>query len=439
MLQHTLTTLKSGLQVIRVPMDSAPSVTVLALCNTGSRYEAQKEFGIAHFFEHMVFKGTQKYVDAQALAAAVDGVGADFNAFTSQEYTGYYVKAAAQHLEFALDVVSDMLMVPQLRQEDIDREKGVIVEELNMYVDNPSSHIADLFDRMTFGGSGLGHNIVGTKETIRSMTSQQFKRFLDEWYGPANMVLVVAGQADVVDRPELLAQIETAFSKGQPENRIQKKVDVQQALSKSEPHPITDSKLHLEHRATEQAHVVMGWPAIARSDPDRYALNVLSVILGGNMSSRLFSEVREKRGLCYYVHSFTDTNHNSGVFGAVAGVDPKRVDEAIEVTMAEFTGLIAGDRPALTAAELARAKSYIAGKTALGLEDSESVARYLGSKQLLENVITTPQEVLQHIEAVTLDDLQTLVGKLIQPGQLRLAVIGPFEDADSFEKLRAAY
>jgi predicted Zn-dependent peptidase len=430
MLNFSLTTLPSGLPVIRIPMPAVESVTVLVLCNTGSRYEKPEQYGIAHFFEHMVFKGTKKYPTAQALAGTVDGIGADFNAFTGKEYTGYYVKSAAQHLGLALDVVSDMLLAPALRQEDIDREKGVIVEELNLYVDTPHRHIADLFDNMIFKGNGLEHDIVGNKSTIKSLKTEDFQTFLQSWYGPGNMLLILAGDGQVVESEATMDQIRVAFSKEAGE-RVKNKIGLEQHLEKD---PISRLKLHVEHKKTEQAHFILGWPGINRHDPDRYALSLLSTILGGNMSSRLFTEVREKRGLCYYVHSDVDQAHDGGVFGASAGVDPNRIEEALEVTINEFTSLVDGKKP-VTEEDLKKAKDYVAGKMTLGLEDSESVAQFFGMKQLLHNKIETPEEVMEKLQAVNLEEVTAVAKRLIKPGQMRLAVIGPFTEKAKFEKV----
>jgi len=207
-------------------MPAVESVTVLVLCNTGSRYEKPEQYGIAHFFEHMVFKGTKKYPTAQILASTVDGIGADFNAFTGKEYTGYYVKAAAQHVGLALDVVSDMLLAPELRQVDIDREKGVIVEELNLYLDTPHRHIADLFDNMVYQGNGLEHDIVGNKSTIRSLKSDDFQTFLQSWYGLGNMLLVLAGDSQVVEDEATMDLIRAAFAKEAGE-RVKNKIKLE--------------------------------------------------------------------------------------------------------------------------------------------------------------------------------------------------------------------
>ena len=254
--------------MIKIPMESVQSVAVLALCNTGSRYESPQQFGIAHFFEHMVFKGTQKYHSSQDLASAVDSVGANFNALTSKEYTGYYVQAASRHLDFALDVVSDMLLTPRLRQVDIDREKGVIVEELNMYVDTPQHHIANLFEEMVFDGSGLSHNIVGLKETILSFKSSDFQHFLEQWYGPDNLVVCVAGDERVIKSSKLEDQVREMFSKKDFQG---KKRGRSQGTRQLSPGPISSAKkLHVEYRKTEQAHFIAGWPGITRHDPDRF-------------------------------------------------------------------------------------------------------------------------------------------------------------------------
>jgi len=434
MFAHNFQTLANGLPILRIPMPGVKSVTVLVLANTGSRYEHSKQFGIAHFFEHLVFKGSQNYPTAQALATTVDGVGADFNAFTSKEYTGYYVKAASRHLELALDVVSDMLLTPKLRQEDIDREKNVIIEEIHMYEDTPAQYVGNLFDRMAFAGSGLSHDIIGSAETVAQLTSVDFQGFLKQWYGLPNLLLVIAGDESVVSSKAILDQVQQAFSKQDPQTaaRITKKVAVTEKLTKNS---YADQFFHLENKATEQAHFVLGWPGLNRFSDDRYALSLLNIILGANMSSRLFTEVREKRGLAYYVRSEVNSYHDTGLFGAAVGADPKRVEEALEVTIKEFTKLV--DETAtlsVKADELARAKEYVAGKMALSYENPQMMAQYYGLKQLLMDEIETLDEALIKLKAVTLDEIQAVAKKIIQPGQLRLAIIGPFKDEDKFKK-----
>ncbi len=428
MLSYIKDTLPSGLTVIRVPMPAVESVTVLALVNVGSRYEEPRLWGISHFLEHMVFKGTEKYPDAQSLACAVDAIGAKFNAFTSKEYTGYYVKSSSKGMELALDVVSDMLLTPQLRQDDIDREKGVIVEEINMYADMPSSHIATLFEQMVYPEKTLGHDIIGKKETVTSFTTADFQNHLHNWYGRGNIVLIISGDERVLKQESLLVKVDQLFQKGDATQRLSNKAADHLATAE-----LNDQRLLVERRTTEQAHFVLGYPALKRSDERRPALSLLNVILGGNMSSRLFTEVREKRGLCYYVHSEADFYHDMGLFGASAGVDPKRVEEAITVTLAEFAALADGSKP-VTAVELQRAKDYITGKFVLDLEDSESVAQYFGMKQLLLGEIETPDELLKKYLAVTLEEVNALAKEIIVKEKLRFAIIGPFEDKTIFER-----
>ena len=429
MLEHLSTSLSSQLTVLRIPMPSIQSVTVLALVNAGSRYEPAKWWGISHFLEHMVFKGTEKYPDAQALSAAVDAVGARFNAFTSKEYTGYYVKAAANHLELALDVVSDMLLTPRLRQSDIDREKGVIIEEINMYRDMPAAHISNLFEEMMFNIETIGHEVIGTKETVSSLKVEDFAQYLHQWYGLRNVVLVLAGDEKVLRKESTLTLIQKMFQKGDVETRQAE--DFRKHLDTK---PITDKKLHVENRKTEQAHFVMGFPGLPREHALRHASTLLGVVLGGGMSSRLFNEVREKRGLCYYIHADTDFYHDTGVFGASAGVDPTRVDEAVKVTMDEFQAVVEGRKP-ITEAELQKAKDFVSGKFVLDLEDSESVAQYFGMKQLLLGKIETPAELLAKFTAVTMDQVREVAQRIIRPAETRFAIIGPFEQPDRFQKL----
>jgi len=432
MLNHSLTTLPSGLTLIQVPMQSVESVTVLALVNTGSRYEPTQWWGISHFLEHMVFKGTEKYEDAQSLSAAVDAVGAKFNAFTSKEYTGYYVRSASKHLRLAIDVVSDMLLTPRLRQEDLDREKGVIIEEINMYTDMPSSHIENLFEQMMFEEATLGHDVIGTKETVTNLSTSDFQKYLHQWYGLKNVVLILAGDEKVLNQEKTLQMVEQMFQKGDASAREAKSFRDHLGTA-----PITNKKLHVEFRQTEQAHFILGFPGVSRTHTARQALSLLSVVLGGNMSARLFSEVREKRGLCYYVHADTDHYHDVGVFGGAAGVDPKRVDEAVKVTVDEFLAIADGRKP-VTESELRRAKDFISGKFVMDLEDSESVAQYYGMKQLLLGSVETPTELMKKFMAVTLDEVKAIAQEIIKPEELRFGIIGPFDNSTRFENLLKA-
>ncbi len=427
------------LPVIFIDIKTSPSVTTMFLANTGSRYEQVSEEGLAHFFEHMVFKGTKRFPLAKNISETLDSVGADFNAFTSKEYTGYYVRSAAANFALALDVLSDMLFAPKLRQTDIDREKGVIVEELKMYKDNPSSHIADVFEKMIFADQALAHPIIGREETINSFKTADFQRFLQKFYGPENLLLVVAGDLQNLAKGqgELLEMIQQTLGKMQ-DDRFDQRNPFPKALA-DQPAEIGQKTLSLEkfklvERPTEQAHLIMAWPALHANHEDRYALQVLSALVGGNMSSRLFSKVREELGLAYYVHSDLDLFHDTGIFGCSAGVDLSRAEEAIKVSKAVFTDLLS-KKAKIKPQELLRAKEYLRGKTLLSLEGNNSVAQFFGLRKLLRDEILSVETVLERLSAVTIADLERVAQAVIREDELRLAIIGNFKSA---EKLRLA-
>lgn len=419
-MKFTLTKLNSGMNVIQVPMPGVKSVTALALVNTGRRYEPDNLAGISHFLEHMVFKGTKNYPTPQELAATIDRVGGEFNAFTGKEYTGYYVKLASRSLEVALDVVTDMLCVPELRQEDIDREKGVIVEEINMYEDMPMRSIHDIFEAMFFGDNTLAQPILGRKEVVTNLKSADFKIYMNQWYGFENVVFVVAGDAEKVTDPNLPEHIQSLIQKGGSE----RKSDNQSPFLSGK---YGDIRKSIVFKKTEQAHFIMGFPTFGRHDERRAALSVLANLLGKTMSSRLFTEIREKRGLCYYVRASNDHYHDVGVLSGSAGVDPTRVQEAVDTMRQEFFALVDGSKP-VTQQEVDDAKENIIGQTWLDLEDSQSVASWYGMKQLLRGEIETEEEVVAKIKSVTVEQVQALANEIIVAEKLSLALIGPFQE-----------
>lgn len=423
-----VTILDSGLTVILAPMQTQ-STTVLAMVGTGSRYEEEATSGISHFLEHMVFKGTKNYPTPRELAAAVDSVGAEFNAFTSKEYTGYYVKSASDYTPLSLDVVSDMLLTAKLGEEELAREKGVIVEEIHMYEDTPARHIGSLFERMMFAGSPLGRDIIGTEETVTSFTRETFLTHLKSWYNLSNVVLAVAGDASVV-KATLLKKIEKLFEKSHAPRRSIKTQDIIKKLKGS---PVSTGKtIHVEYKDTQQAHFVMAFEGLKRKDPDQYAATILSTILGGNMSSRLFTEVREKRGLCYYVRSDDDTYHDTGAFGASAGVDPKRVEEAVRVVHEQLRLVASDGQHALTESEVVKAKNHAVGSTILHMEDSMSIAQFYAGRKLLRDEVISPEEEIERLKAVTFDDVQRVAKRLCGQDRLFFAVIGPYKDETMF-------
>jgi len=418
-MQTILTTLESGAKLLRLPMPAVKSLTVLALVNTGRRYEPPEWAGISHFLEHLVFKGTQNFANSQELSSAIDTVGGEFNAFTSKEYTGYYVKLASRFADTALHVVSDMLCTPLLRPEDISREVQVIKEEINMYEDMPMRRIGDVYDELLYQGSSLAGEVLGEKDTISRLTRDNFVEYINNWYGFKNVVLVVAGDESVVGDDQLVEKVETAFSKGGAER---------QARDQSEffhQQPYGNMQEKIVFKETEQAHFVLGIPSFSRNDNRKYTLSVLSNLLGRTMSSRLFTEIRDKRGLCYYIRSGTDFYHDAGSFFVSAGVDPNRIEEAIVAAKQEVLNVI-GNRP-VKEKELQGAKQNMIGSLLLELEDTQSVAYWYGLRLLLENVVESEQEVIKRLEAINLEQLNQVANDLFKAEELRLALIGPYQ------------
>ncbi len=414
--------LPNGLRVLTAPVPQAQSVSCFVMLAAGSRYETRETNGIAHFAEHMFFKGTERRPTARDIAGEVDAIGGEFNAFTSKEYTGYYVRCAAEHRDVALDVLVDMLRNSKFDATEIDREKGVIIEEMNMYFDTPRDFIDGVYEELVYGDHPLGWDIIGRKETVQGATRDTFMGYLGEWYKPSRMVVGVGGRIGdgLIERvEELLGGLEDAPT-GSP-------------LPASASVNGTAVKVHT--KASDQAHICLGVRSRPIDDPDRYVLMVLSTVLGGGMSSRLFTEVRERRGLAYYVfatnHSYTD----AGSLYAQAGVDIDRIDDAVGTVAAELRKIAA---EAVPDDELRKAKNFAKGRFVLQIESPHGLIMFGLRREVLEGGATEPEEVLAGLEAVTADDVQRVAQELIDDGALRLAVIGPFEDPARFEQLLTA-
>jgi predicted Zn-dependent peptidase len=408
----------NGLRVLTADMPQAQSVTCMIMLAAGSRYEKPDTNGIAHFSEHMFFKGTQRRPNARQLATEIDAIGGEFNAFTGKEYTAYYVKCAAEHRDVALDVIVDMLRNSLFDAEEIEREKGVIIEEMNMYFDTPRDYIGGVYENLLYGDQPLGWDIIGRKETVRGASRDTFMDYVDTWYKPPRMVLGIGGRIgdDVLERAqELLGDLPKGETP-QPEPARGYQSDRVRVFTKQ----------------SDQAHLILGVPSYPIDHPDRYALQVLSTVLGGGMSSRLFTEVRERRGLAYYVfglnHSYTD----AGSLYAQAGVDINRIDEAVTTIAGELRG-IATD--AVPADELEKAKNFAKGRFVLQLESPQGLILFGLRREVLEGRVPDLEEVLEGINAVTAEDVQRVAQDLITEEKLRLAVIGPFDDAARFEAL----
>jgi predicted Zn-dependent peptidase len=414
--------LDNGLRILTAPMESAQSVTCAIMLAAGSRYETEDTNGIAHFSEHMFFKGTEKRPTARDISMEIDAIGGEFNAFTGKEYTGYYVRCAAESRDVALDVLVDMLRNSKFDQDEIEREKGVIIEEMNMYYDTPRDFISGVYEELLYGDQPLGWDIIGRKETIRAATHDTFTSYLDHWYKPKRMVVGIGGNIGegLHERiADLLGDVPQAET-GEPE-RIKLSVN-------------GDSRVKVHTKASDQAHICLGVHSYPLEHPDRYVLQVLSTVLGGGMSSRLFTEVRERRGLAYYVyglnHSYTDT----GSLYAQAGVDINRIDDAVS-TVAKEVRTIAEE--SVPEEELTKAKSFAKGRFVLQLESPQGLIMFGLRREVLESRTPDPEEIMGEIDKVTTEDVQRVARELIEGRGLNLAVIGPFDDVARFEKLLA--
>lgn len=405
-------TLSNKLRVLTIPMDTA-SVTVLVLFGAGSRYEEKREGGLSHFLEHMMFKGTKNRPTALEIAQEIDGIGGEFNAYTSKDHTGYWIKSASEHTVKLIEILSDMTLNSLLKQEEIDREKGVIIEEMNMYEDTPMRKVAEVYEQLLYGDTPLGRDIIGTKETVSSFNHKDFADYMGRLYAPNNALVVIAGGL----AGDVKRIVENHF--GAWKDHETPVFDVQDDSQKK-------PALKIIKKKTEQTHIIVGTRAFGLTDERRYGLAVLSVILGGGMSSRLFHEVRERRGLAYYVRSMADRYQDVGMFVTQAGIDHRKVEEAVSVILSEYHQ-IASSKLRVTTSELAKAKSFIKGHMILGLEDSRGVAELYGNALLLEGKIRPFSEIIEKIEGVTIDDVVSVAQDLFVPEKLNVAAIGPFE------------
>ncbi len=418
--QYSRIQLDNGLRVITIPMAGVSSVAVMVLIGAGSRYEEPSKAGLSHFVEHMIFKGTKKRPTAFDISSLVDSVGGENNAFTSKDQTGFYIKVQKDQIELAFDILSDTLSNSLYLQEEIDRERGAIIEEINMYEDNPLYKIDDVFYELLFDGNPLGWSTAGEKKTVKSINREDFLSYVKRFYQGSDMVLAVAGNVEPEKVKALSEKYFSSFAKGEKEEFVK--------FVESQEKP----KVKVAFKKTDQAHLYFGYPAFSFFDPDRAALNVLGAILGGGMSSRLFIQVRERRGLAYYVNSDTDLFSETGLLAATAGLNLEKVEEAVKVIMDEFEKTKNGD---VSEKELAKAKQFIKGRTTLGLENSRRVAEWYAEKELLEGRIETPDEVFNQTEKVTLADVSRVARRVFVPEKANLAIIGPFEDQEKFLKI----
>ncbi|MBI5466497.1 MAG: insulinase family protein [Candidatus Kerfeldbacteria bacterium] len=412
--------LVNGLPVILVPHQGTEATCVLALVRAGSRLEARTGRGLSHFLEHMVFKGTERRPTARDLTQLLDGVGADYNAYTAKEYTGYYIKTDARHLSLSLDVLSDMLWHSRLLAEEMEREKKVIIEEINMYEDNPLMYIGDVLENALFSGSALGELISGTRQSVAALSRSQLLDFWWRYYHPANMLLVVSGQLPAT----ALADLSRVFGH-------QKRAGSLGRFKSFRPAPRRPN-VALHFKDTEQVQLALGFPAYGWGDRRLPALKLLATVLGGNMSSRLFVRLREREGLCYSIQAAVEVYAGTGLLAVQAGLDRQRLNLAIRLIREELARVaqtgVGGD-------ELKRAKEYSRGRLTLALEDSATQAEWYGKRWFLERSLEPPQHYFQRLNMVTSHDLKAAARQVLQPARATLALIGPFRKPEPWRRL----
>ena len=413
-------TLKNGLRIILVPQKSSQTVTVLVLVGTGSKYEKKDISGISHFLEHMFFKGTKERPSPLDVAQTLDEVGGMYNAFTSQEYTGYFAKVASGHFNLALDWVSDIFLNSTLPKKEIEKEKGVIIEEINMNYDNPMSYIQTLWLRLLYGDQPAGWDIAGTKEVVSKITRKRLLDYRKRQYVAEKTVVAVAGnfREEVAERA-----LKRYFSRTKTGRPMKKPEVVEKQNSPN---------VLVHFRQTDQSHLCLGVRAFNLFHPKRYTQEVLAVILGGMMSSRLFQKIRTELGIAYYINAVSEVDPDTGTLFTQAGLDNKNLEKGILAILDEYKRI---SQEKVPPRELKRAKEYIKGKTSLSLEASDARASFYAAQELLENRILTPEEIFRKIDRISQEDILELASEIFKPERLNLALIGPFKNKEKFQKL----
>jgi predicted Zn-dependent peptidase len=429
---HQIFTLKNGLSVVLVDTKTFPTFTAMLLVGAGSRYENKENNGVAHFFEHMAFKGSKKYPNALLLSSMIEGLGGIFNAFTTKDHTGYWIKAPLSHFETVVDVLADMIQNPLLFKEEIEREKGVIIEEINMYEDEPQYKVWELFEGFLFKNHPLGYPTTGYKETVGKFTRQTFLDYMENLYKPSNVVLVIAGGLSINQKSKIKNQNDTSKFKNFL-NIVEKKFsswkDGQKASFLNFSDNQNSPQILIKTKKTEQAHLVLGYRGLNYTHKKRYVQSVLMMILGGGMSSRLFYQLRERRGLCYYIHSGSEPFSETGYVYTRAGltVDAKKINEAIKLIIDEHQKIAEGE---LKDEEVKKAKEMVKGRLILSLEDTHDLASFVGRKLIFEGKIVEPQEVIKKIDVITKEEIIDLAKKLFVKEKFNLALLSPLKEEE---------
>ena len=412
------TILENGLRVIMIPMAENPSVTVLVMVQAGSKYETKEESGLSHFLEHMVFKGSAKRPKPSDISRELESIGAQYNAFTGQEYTGYYAKADVRHAAKVVDVVSDMFLHPVFDQKEMEKEKGVIIEEIRMYNDLPQQRAAELLSELLYGDQPAGWNIAGNEQTVRSFTREALMSYRTSAYTYPATTIVVSGSFKEDEMNDLIVK---AFV-GNPDKKTKSKLPVKEG----QPSP----RILTSFKETDQTHLAIGFRTFSILDPRIPTMNVLSTILGRGMSSRLFLKMREELGICYYIRAEHEPLTDHGYLNVSAGVDNSRVEEGIKGILGECIRL---KDEVVSEVELQKAKDYIAGTTMLSLETSDARAEFCGYQEILKGRVDLPETLIARVRAVTAQDVQNLAKDIFKDSSMNMVVVGKFKDDSTFK------
>lgn len=412
--------LENGVKLICVPLKNTSTVTILLLVKTGSKNEKNETLGLSHFLEHMFFKGTKKRPTTIDITKNLDAVGGIYNAFTGKEYTGFWVKVNMQNFDIAADVISDMILNSKFEQAEINKEKGTIIEEMNMYFDNPIMYVPTLFESLLYKNQPLGNDEIGTKKTINEMKRKDFIGYYKEYYTGENITISVCGNMKINN---MIKTVETYF-KGISNRKSalqNKSFDVQTA---------PNSLIH--YRDTDQTHICLGVRGYSVDSDDKYILDVISVILGGNMSSRLFISVREKNGLAYYINSSSENYKDVGYMVTRAGLSNEKCLKAVSIILDEFKKL---REKGVGKSELEKAKTYIKGRMTISLESSDSMASFVAMQEMYNGIILTPKDIFDKIDSVGIRDIKRVANEVFTNKNLNLALIGPVKNGVEIENI----
>ena len=411
--------LPNGIRVLSSSFRHTNAVSIIFLFGAGSRYETPELAGASHLFEHMLFKGTPERPTPRDISEVVEGVGGTLNAFTDREVTGYWCRLAQPNYRDGIDLLSDMTLNSLFREEDIAKEKQVVYEEIRASFDSPGARVSMMLDDLLWPDQPMGRDIAGSVESVALISRDDMCKYLKTQYVGSNTVIAIAGN---IEHQEVVDQITSSLGSLHDGKILPMFPHEKKALSK---------RVALEHRPTEQAHLAIGLAGFANDDPDRHALSIMSVILGETMSSRLFEEVREQRGLAYDIHSGAHFYSDCGALVVESGIDPNRVDEAIPVILKELSKM----RDGVTEGEWKQALQLTKGRMMLRMEESRAVSSFLGIQELIRGEVQSVDEVIANISAVTQEDIKRAANRVIKSENLVLSIVGPFDDSDHFEAM----